>query len=367
LVNSKLVSVIVVLIIVGAIGGYYYVSSPGSTATTQSETIIAQQSAQSSMTGFTESTITQSPQFTSSTQTTPPGQVTIAVSGAFAIYPIMVSWAQEYQSINPNVQVEISAGGAGKGMSDVLGGLVDIGMVSRNISQVELQKGAYPIEIVKGGVVAIISPSNPVLAQVLSKGLSKSTLTGIFIDGNVTTWGQAIGQPPTPNGPAQLSDKIDVYTRSDSSGAAASWAAYLGNKAQEDLIGVGVYGDTGILQAVQTDPLGIGFVNLPYAYDNTTGKQVSSIVVVPLDLKNNGIIDSSENFYATRQDLSNAVAAGIYPVRTDDFLVTKGKPTGATKAFLIWILSYGQKFVIPDGFVQLPPTVIAQELAQLQS
>jgi phosphate transport system substrate-binding protein len=366
-VSKKLIAVIVVVIIVGAIGGYYYVGSQGSTATTQSETTIAQQSTQSSMTGVTESTITPSTQLTSSTQTMPLGQVTIAVSGAFAIYPLMVTWAQEYHSINPNVQIEVSAGGAGKGMSDVLGGLVDIGMVSRNISQAELQKGAYPIEIVKGGVVAIVSPSNPVLAQVLSRGLSKSILEEIFVYGNVTTWGQAIGQPPTPNGPVQLSDKIDVYTRSDSSGAATSWAAYLGNKAQEDLVGVGVYGDTGILEAVQTDPNGIGYVNLPYAYDNSTGKQVSGIVVVPLDLKNNGIIDSRENFYATRQDVSNAVATGLYPVRTDDFLVTKGKPTGATEAFLIWILSDGQKYVTPEGFVQLPSTVIAQELARLQS
>ena len=367
MVNSKFVAVIVVLIVVGAIAGYYYVSSPGSTATTQSETVVAQQSTESSIAEATDSTVTQSAQFTSSAQTMPVGPVTITVSGAFAIYPLMVTWGQEYQSINPNVQVEVSAGGAGKGMSDVLGGLVDIGMVSRNITQVELQKGAYPIEIAKGGVVAIISSSNPVLTQILSRGLSKSTLEGIYIDGNVTTWGQAIGQPPTPSSPIQLSDKIDVYTRSDSSGAAASWATYLGNRAQEDLLGVGVYGDTGVLQAVETDSFGIGYVNLPYAYDNATGQQVSGIAVVPLDLKNNGVIDSSEDFYATQQKLSNAVATGIYPIRTDDYLVTKGKPTGAVKDFMIWILTYGQKFVTAQGLVQLPSTAITQELTQLQS
>lgn len=362
-----MVPVIVVLVVVGAVGAYYFVGSTGPAATTESESTIAQstQSAESVTTGIITPIVTQA-QYTSSTQTMPLGQATIAVSGAFAIYPLMVTWGEQFQSINPNVQVQVSAGGAGKGMSDVLGGLVDIGMVSRNITQTELQKGAYPIEVAIGGVVAIINPSNPVLTQILSKGLSKPTLTGIFIDGNVTTWGQAVGESPSATGQMQLSDKIDAYTRSDSSGAASSWAGYFG-KAQDDLLGVGVYGDTGMLQAVGTDPFGIGFVNLPYAYDNATGNQVKSIVVAPLDLKNNGVLDSSENFYATRQDISNAVATGAYPIRTDLFLVTKGKPTGAVKAFMLWILSDGQKDVVPEGFVQLSSTVIAQEIAQLQS
>ena len=368
MVNSKAISVIVVLIIIGAIGGYYYVGSQRSTPTTptapttQSEMITVP----SIMTVTTESTMSGATQFSSSTQALATGPVMITVSGAFALYPLMVTWGEAYKSINPNVQVQVSAGGAGKGMSDVLGGLVDIGMVSRNISQAELQRGAYPIEVARGGVVAIINPSNPVLAQILSRGLSQSILTGIFIDGNVTTWGQAIGQPPSPNAPLQLSDKIDVYTRSDSSGAASSWAGYLG-KTQEDLIGVGVFGDTGMLEAVQTDNLGIGFVNLPYAYDNATGKQIAGIVVAPLDLKNNGALDSSEKFYDTRQALSSAVASGVYPVRTDLYLVTKGKPTGAVKALMIWILSYGQKVVVAQGFVQLSATVIAREMAQLGS
>ena len=53
---------------------------------------------------------------------------TIKVSGAWALYPMMVKWAEEYQEIHPNVKIEVSAGGAGKGMTDALAGLVDIGL-----------------------------------------------------------------------------------------------------------------------------------------------------------------------------------------------------------------------------------------------
>jgi len=366
-VNTKIIaSIVVVLIVIGAIGAYYYVGTSGSGATSQGESAAQSTQSTESTTGGVIAPVLTQTLFTSSTQSTSPLQGSIAVSGAFAIYPLMVTWGEQFQSLNPSVQVQVSAGGAGKGMSDVLGGLVDIGMVSRNITQVELQRGAYPVEVAKGGVVAVVNPSNPVLAQILSRGLSKPTLAGIFIDGNVTTWGQAIGESSASNAPAQFSDKIDAYTRSDSAGAATSWAAYFG-KTQQDLVGVGVFGDTGMLQAVETDPLGIGFVNLPYAYDNSTGSQVKGIVVVPLDLKNNGVLDTSENFYATLRGVSSAVATGAYPIRTDLYLVTKGKPTGTVKVFILWILTVGQKDVVPEGFVQLPSSVIAQEVAQLQS
>ena len=61
-------------------------------------------------------------------------QGTIRVSGAWALYPMMVNWGEEFRKIHPKVRVDISAGGAGKGVADALAGLVDIGMVSREIT-----------------------------------------------------------------------------------------------------------------------------------------------------------------------------------------------------------------------------------------
>ena len=58
----------------------------------------------------------------------------ITISGAFALYPITVLWANEFMKLYPDVEIDISAGGAGKGMADVLNGMVDLGMVSREIN-----------------------------------------------------------------------------------------------------------------------------------------------------------------------------------------------------------------------------------------
>ena len=41
----------------------------------------------------------------------------ITISGAFALYPLTVKWAEEFKKLNPTVKIDISAGGAGKGMT----------------------------------------------------------------------------------------------------------------------------------------------------------------------------------------------------------------------------------------------------------
>ncbi|MGZ3778465.1 MAG: PstS family phosphate ABC transporter substrate-binding protein, partial [Mucilaginibacter sp.] len=96
---------------------------------------------------------------------------TINISGAFALYPITVKWAQEFKKLHPNVVFNISAGGAGKGITDALSGLVDIGLASRDISPEEVKKGAYTIYVTKDAVVPTFNTANPNAAALLAKGV----------------------------------------------------------------------------------------------------------------------------------------------------------------------------------------------------
>ena len=68
---------------------------------------------------------------------------TVTISGAWALYPMTVKWAEEFQKVHPAVKVDVSAGGAGKGMVDCLSKIVDIGMVSRDVNPEETAKGAW--------------------------------------------------------------------------------------------------------------------------------------------------------------------------------------------------------------------------------
>ena len=67
----------------------------------------------------------------------------ISLSGAWALYPMAIKWAEEFQKIHPEVKIDIGAGGAGKGMADALAKVVDLGMVSRDIYPEEIKKGAF--------------------------------------------------------------------------------------------------------------------------------------------------------------------------------------------------------------------------------
>ncbi len=278
---------------------------------------------------------------------------TITLSGAFALYPMAVRWGEEFTKLHPNVKIDISAGGAGKGMSDVLGGLVDIGMISRDVDPSEIQKGAYPIGVTKDAVVATVNAKNPALNDILSKGIKTDTFAAIYLNGTVNTWGDVVGNP-------EIKQEIHVYSRSDSSGASDIWAKYLGGK-QERLRGTGVYGDPGLLAAVQKDPLGIGYNNYNYAFDMNTGLPVSGIRVIPF-VVNGSVVDIS-----TKDKTVAAIKSGAFPsppARVELF-VTKGKPTGVTAEFIRWVLTDGQKYVDETGYIQLSGDALAGELKKL--
>ena len=294
------------------------------------------------------------------TQSNNPYQGTIAVSGAFALYPMMQRWAEEFHNLHPGVEFDISAGGAGKGMTDALSGAVDIGMISRDISPDEQAKGAYGIAVTKDAVFPTINTQNPVLQDLFSQGISQETFVGIFITGEITTWGQVVGRPEVP-------DEIHVYTRSDSCGAAEVWAKYLGDKKQENLLGIGVSGDPGVVSAVAKDPLGIGFNNLNYAFDITTGQPVTGISVVPIDINENGKADQEE-ILPTNTAAVAAISSGNYPSPPARllYLATDGKPSGLTQLFIEWILMDGQNYVSESGYIQLPQDQLDVSLSRVR-
>ena len=286
---------------------------------------------------------------------------TISISGAWALYPMVVRWAEEYHKINPDVRIDISAGGAGKGITDVLNGLVEIGMVSREINPEELKKGAWPVGVAKDAVVAVVNEHNPEIDNILSKGLTLDAGINIWITAKYNTWAQAFN--------TGSSERINVYTRSDACGAAEVWALFFGYK-QEDLLGTGVYGDPGLAQAVKRDSLGIGFNNIGYVYDNNDKHQIKGLKVVPIDLNNNGKIDPDENFYDSMDELKNAIASGKYPSppARELYFVLKGKPAEnkILTEFLKWVLTDGQKYVNEAGYVALPQEIIESGLKKLQ-
>lgn len=285
---------------------------------------------------------------------------TISVSGAFALYPMMTVWADEFTKLHPNVQFDVQGGGAGKGMTDTLAGAVDIGMISRSIKPEEEAKGAFWVPVAKDAVFPVVSKQNPVLSDLIAKGISQAMFKKIFITGEVKTWGDVVGKP-------EVKAQIHVYTRSDSAGAADQWALFCGAKVQADIQGIGVNGEPALVDTVGKDPLGIGFSNLNSVFDITSGKLVEGVAVPPIDINDNGKADPNE-YYQTKDEAVKVIADGTYPSPPARFenLATKGKPTGLTLAFIQWILTDGQKMLDQAGYVPLTSQQQADALAKLK-
>lgn len=281
---------------------------------------------------------------------------TISLSGAWAIYPLAVKWGEAFHQLHPGVKFAISAGGAGKGMTDALTGAVNIGMVSREVDNAEKAKGALPIFIAKDAVFATISMKNPLAAQIKKKGMTPAVLADIFITGRRTTWNAAIA--------GGLNAPIHVYTRSDACGAASAWAATLGSYKQEHLKGIGVYGDPGVLEAVRRDPLGIGYNNLGYVFIGE--KLTPGVMLVPIDTNHNGKVDPHE-WINSRDTAYQEVATGRYPGSRREFFVTKGKPDGLVLAFIRFALSEDGVKVLREvgGYVPLSGAERAEQLKKI--
>lgn len=285
--------------------------------------------------------------------------VTLASSGAFALYPMMQRYAEEYSNTHPQVVFDITGGGAGKGISDVLAGATDFGMVSRDLRAEEIALGAVGFAVARDAVFVVVNANNPYIDLILQRGLTAEALGKLYLTQEFSTWGDLLGDP-------SITTAVNVYTRSDSAGAAEMISLFYGGQTQEDLKGIGVDGDPGLLTAVLNDPLGIGYNNLGFVYDFSTGVPVAGAVVAPIDLNTNGQIEEHE-LLETRTEAVQAILDGDYPSPPSRllYLVTKGQPSGATLDFLRWIYSDGQAFVGEAGYVPLSDAELTEEISRL--
>jgi phosphate transport system substrate-binding protein len=301
---------------------------------------------------------------------------TIKIEGAYALEPMMKVWKAEYQKIHPEIKIDINANGAGAGMRDALKGIADIGMVSREINNSEIDQGAFWVSVAKDAVVATMNVDNPVKDIILARGITKQQFKDIFITGSISTWGQLVGDD-------NITDIILVYTRSDACGAAETWAKFMGNYVQNDLVsGSGfqgstrfakVDGDNGVLAKVQENRLAIGYDNTGYVYvtklADGTVEPIDRVLPVPIDLNENGILESNESVYKNRSTIVNAIINNVYPsppARVEN-LATLHSFDGIAKDFVRWILTDGQQYVIDAGYVPLPPETLTLELQYLEN
>ena len=107
------------------------------------------------------------------------GEGTVKVGGSSSVSPVMEKLAEEYEKLNPDVNIEVSASDSSTGMSATAEGTLDIGLASRDIKQSEVEKGLIATAIAKDGIAVIINHKNTVNDITLEQ--LKNIYTGEYV------------------------------------------------------------------------------------------------------------------------------------------------------------------------------------------
>ncbi len=111
----------------------------------------------------------------------------LTFAGSTTVQPLAEKLGKVYRQQNPNVELEIGAGGSRVGIQAVQEGTADIGMASRELKEGEQTEGMEVYQIAVDVLAMIVHPSNPV------EELSLEQLKGIYT-GEITNWSEVGGE-----------------------------------------------------------------------------------------------------------------------------------------------------------------------------
>ncbi len=242
----------------------------------------------------------------------------ISEAGSTTVQPLAEKLAGAFKTVNPNVKVDIKGGGSSVGIKAANDGTVDIGAVSRELTQDDPQLQKFLLA--KDGIAIIVSPANTV------NDLSKNQIRDIFA-GVITNWSQ-VGGPDK---------EIHVVAREEGSGTRTAF--------QEMVMGKDAQGKTinlvkntilqssngALLQVVKGDAQAIGFISFGYLNSSVKALSIDGIAATEANAK-----------------------SGDYPIVRPLYFVTRGQPTGVVKSFIEYCTGpEAQKLVAAEGYISV--------------
>ena len=115
---------------------------------------------------------------------TPSGKTgNVTVSGSSSVTPVMQVLKEEYETLNPDVTIELQQSDSTTGVNDAIAGTSDIGMASRALKDSELEQGVVGTVIANDGIAVIVNNESTVT------GLTSEQVKGIYM-GELTNWSE---------------------------------------------------------------------------------------------------------------------------------------------------------------------------------
>ena len=272
--------------------------------------------------------------------------------GSDTLANLMTLWAEEFKREYPNVSIQIQAAGSSTAPPALTEGTASFGPMSRKMKDKEIgafeSKFGYkptPIRVAIDALAVYTHKDNPL------EGLSIPEVDAIF---SAT---RKCGHSEDISNWTQLGSNlgsIQIYGRNSVSGT----YGYFKKKALckgdfKDNVNEQP-GSASVVQGVTKSLNGIGYSGIGY---KTSGVKALALTKKP----------GGEMIPATKANAAN----GTYPLSRYLYVYVNKAPNKPLapidREFVKLVLSkIGQKVVVKDGYVPLPPAVVEKELAKIQ-
>ena len=257
--------------------------------------------------------------------------------GSDTLLNVAQAWAEAYAAVNPNVAVAVTGGGSGTGVSAMINGTVDIANASRKMRESEIEaargNGVEPIEFIVGydALAVYLHEDNPIDVMTLGQ------LKDIYGEGGPLTRWSDLGVEV----PGCGSDEIVLVSRQNNSGTYVYFKeAVLGDDTEYKLGSRDMHGSKDVVDLVENTPCAIGYSGLAYATEH---------VGMPC-------IAADEGADCVTPTIATAVD-GSYPIARPLMMYTAGRPQGAVREYMDWILSSeGQCVILERGYAPYTET-----------
>lgn len=240
----------------------------------------------------------------------------LSISGSTSVGPLIEAEVEAYKDVNSQISIEVNQLGTSAGIKNVIDGISELGMASRDLKPEERKSGVQATKIAYDVISIITNNNNPV------KNLSIEELKDIYT-GKITNW-KDVGGNDSP---------IVVVSREEGSGTRASFDEIIGYKSDELTKEATIADGSGnIKSTVAGNHNAIGYMSLGYLDDSVKALTIDNI-------EPNG--DNVKN--------------GKYKVSRAFLLVYKNESLSSNgKEFLDYILSNeGQKIVKEQGLITI--------------
>jgi len=252
----------------------------------------------------------------------------IRVGGSTTVLPIITQAAEQFQQLNPGQQIVVNSGGSGVAINQVGAGQLHIGMISRDLTDGELER--HPDVQFRTHIIGRDAVLPVVSSEIYDAGITSLSFDEIrkIFTGEIGNWSQ-LGGPDR---------KILVIDKERARGTRHVFMeAVMGNpEAAVPAAGL-VLGANNELQLAITQS-NAAFSMLSFAWQNEHVKGLG------IKSDNGTLIEPSEE----------NIREGIYPIIRDIMLLTNGNPEDKTSAVIDFILSeQGQQIVEESGYVRI--------------